>query len=154
MLIGGFFLYVSYYGCDQTQAQRILAARNHGDARKALVIASVTAFTLSELADLAIYTPLQKRGLVLAVVASSVVGLVVDSLLFLWLAFGSLDFLAGQILGKAWMVLIALPFVTSIPALQGAMMWVSVIVGVVLIATAGMKFCPLYRVLGVNTCKL
>ncbi len=42
---------------------------------------------------------------------SSIVGLVVDSLLFLWLAFGSFEFLTGQILGKAWMVLIALPFV-------------------------------------------
>jgi hypothetical protein len=29
---------------------------------------------------------------------------------FLWLAFGSLDFLMGQIVGKAWMVLLALPF--------------------------------------------
>lgn len=51
----------------------------------------------------------QKRGLVLAVAASSLVGLVADSLLFLWLAFGSLDFLAGQIVGKAVMVLLTLP---------------------------------------------
>ena len=36
-------------------------------------------------------------------------GLLVDSLAFLWLAFGSLDFLAGQVIGKAWMVLAALP---------------------------------------------
>ncbi len=77
----------------------------------ALVIASATAFLFSEFADLSVFTPLQKRGLVLAVFVSSIVGLVVDSLLFLYLAFGSLDFLAGQILGKAWMVLIALPFV-------------------------------------------
>jgi queuosine precursor transporter len=28
---------------------------------------------------------------------------------FLWLAFGSLAFLNGQIIGKAWMVLLALP---------------------------------------------
>ena len=42
--------------------------------------------------------------LVAAVVASSAVGLVVDSIVFLWLAFGSLDFLAGQVVGKAWMV--------------------------------------------------
>ena len=28
LLIGGFFLYVSYYGCDQTQAQRLLSAKN------------------------------------------------------------------------------------------------------------------------------
>jgi len=40
-----------------------------------LVIASVTAFLVSEFADLAVYTPLQKKGLVLAVVASSLVGL-------------------------------------------------------------------------------
>ena len=39
------------------------------------------------------------------------VGLVVDSIVFLYLAFGSLDFLLGQVLGKAWMVLLALPFV-------------------------------------------
>ena len=44
-------------------------------------------------------------------VASSVVGLVVDSIVFLWLAFGSLDFLLGQIVGKAWMVLLSIPFV-------------------------------------------
>ena len=48
-------------------------------------------------------------GLVLAVLASSLVGLAVDSLLFLQLAFGSLDFLAGQVVGKAWMVLLSLP---------------------------------------------
>ena len=32
-----------------------------------LVLASVTAFLVSEFADLAVYTPLQKRGLVLPV---------------------------------------------------------------------------------------
>ena len=80
-------------------------------APPALVIASAVAFLMSEFADLAVYTPLQKRGLVLAVAASGVVGLVVDSLVFLYLAFGSLDFLAGQVIGQAWMVLIALPFV-------------------------------------------
>lgn len=74
-----------------------------------LVLASAVAFLLSELVDFAIYTPLQKRGLVLAVAASSFVGLVADSLLFLWLAFGSLEFLAGQITGKAAMVLLTLP---------------------------------------------
>lgn len=73
----------------------------------ALVLASAFAFLLSELADFAIYTPLEKRGLPLAVAASGVAGLVVDSVLFLWLAFGSLDYLAGQVVGKAWMVLAA-----------------------------------------------
>ena len=33
------------------------------------------------------------------------------SIVFLWLAFGSLDYLAGQVVGKAWMVLLSIPFV-------------------------------------------
>lgn len=80
-------------------------------APAALVFASATAFLLSEFADLAVYTPLARRRLVTAVAVSSLVGLVVDSIVFLWLAFGSLDFLAGQIVGKAWMVLLSIPFV-------------------------------------------
>ena len=75
------------------------------------MIASAVAFLLSEFADLAVYTPLARRRLVAAVVASSLVGLVVDSIVFLWLAFGSLEFLAGQVVGKAWMVLLSIPFV-------------------------------------------
>jgi uncharacterized PurR-regulated membrane protein YhhQ (DUF165 family) len=77
----------------------------------ALVVASVAAFLLSELADFAVYTPLQKRGLIRAVVLSSLVGLCVDSVAFLYLAFGSLDYLGGQILGKAWMVLLSIPVI-------------------------------------------
>jgi uncharacterized PurR-regulated membrane protein YhhQ (DUF165 family) len=76
-----------------------------------LVLASASAFLLSELADLAVYTPLARRRLVAAVIASSCAGLVVDSIVFLWLAFGSLDFLAGQVVGKAWMVLLSIPLV-------------------------------------------
>lgn len=80
-------------------------------APASLVMASAAAFLLSEFADFAVYTPLARRRLVLAVVASSFVGLVIDSIVFLWLAFGSLDFLLGQIIGKLWMVLLAVPFV-------------------------------------------
>ncbi len=80
-------------------------------APPSLVVASAAAFLVSEAADLAVYTPLQRRGLVLAVVLSSVAGLVLDSLVFLLLAFGSLDFLAGQVVGKLWMVLASLPLV-------------------------------------------
>lgn len=80
-------------------------------APPALVIASATAFLLSEFVDLAIYTPLARRRLVAAVVASGAVGLVVDSLVFLYLAFGSLDFLAGQVAGKVIMVLASIPFI-------------------------------------------
>ena len=80
-------------------------------APPALVLASGAAFLLSELADFAVFTPLQRRRLLLAVLASSAVGLVVDSIVFLTLAFGSLDYLGGQILGKAWALLIAFPLV-------------------------------------------
>ncbi len=76
-----------------------------------LVVASAAAFLLSEAADFAVYTPLQQRRLVFAVFVSGLAGLVVDSAVFLWLAFGSLDFIAGQIIGKAWMVLLSLPFI-------------------------------------------
>jgi uncharacterized PurR-regulated membrane protein YhhQ (DUF165 family) len=80
-------------------------------APPAIVVASAAAFLLSEMADLFVYTPLQRRSFVLAVVLSSLVGLAVDSAVFLYLAFGSLDFLLGQIVGKAWMVLLAIPLV-------------------------------------------
>jgi purine-cytosine permease-like protein len=77
----------------------------------ASIPAFATAFLLSEIADFAVYTPLARRRLVIAVVASSIAGLIVDSIVFLWLAFGSLEFLLGQIVGKLWMVLLAVPFV-------------------------------------------
>ena len=76
-------------------------------APASLVLASAAAFLLSECADFAVYTPLARRRLVAAVVASSIAGLMIDLVVFLWLAFGSLDFLLGQIIGKAWMVLVS-----------------------------------------------
>ena len=80
-------------------------------APAALVMASATAFLVSELTDFAVYTPLARRRLVLAVAASSFAGLVIDSIVCLWLAFGSLEFLPGQIIGKVWMVLFSLPLI-------------------------------------------
>jgi uncharacterized PurR-regulated membrane protein YhhQ (DUF165 family) len=80
-------------------------------APPALAVASGAAFLVSEFADLAVYTPLARRRLVTAVVASSMAGLVVDSIVFLWFAFGSLEFLMGQVVGKAWMVLASIPLV-------------------------------------------
>lgn len=72
-----------------------------------LVVASAVAFTVSELADLAVYAPLRRRGWTVAALASSAVGLAADSVLFLWLAFGSLAFLPGQMAGKAVAVVAA-----------------------------------------------
>lgn len=91
----------------------IIAAIVVGAALSAIVspqfaLASGAAFLLSETADFAVYTPLRERGWLRAVAASNAVGLVIDSALFLWLAFGSLTFLPGQIIGKAWMTLLAI----------------------------------------------
>ena len=52
----------------------------------ALALASAAAFTVSELADWAIYTPLRDRSIVAAALASNTVGAVLDSAVFLALA--------------------------------------------------------------------
>jgi hypothetical protein len=71
-----------------------------------IAIASGVAFGASELLDLAVYEPLRKRWLI-AVTLSNICGFVLDSALFLWMAFGSLDFIEGQLLGKAYMTALA-----------------------------------------------
>ena len=85
-------------------------------APPSLLFASGAAFLLSELADCAIYTPLQRKRFVLAVFASGSVGLVVDSALFLYLAFGNMDFLVPQIIGKAWVIILAIPIIARLRA--------------------------------------
>ena len=47
MLLGGFFLYTSYYGTDQTQAQRILSARNEGTVRQLLLFNGLLRFPIT-----------------------------------------------------------------------------------------------------------
>lgn len=76
-----------------------------------LALASGLAFLFSELADYAVYAPLRQRTWLGAVVASNTVGIVVDSALFLWLAFGSLAFLPGQVVGKLWMTALAVALI-------------------------------------------
>lgn len=104
----------------------------------AIAVASATAFLVSETCDLLVYEPLRrraetvtvtlytdggyawdvgaldKRWWVGAVAASNLVGAVVDSALFLWLAFGSLDHIEGQVVGKALMILPALVLVGGV----------------------------------------
>lgn len=79
----------------------------------AIAVASALAFLFSETADLAVYTPLEHRTFLGAVTASNVAGAIVDSALFLWLAFGSLEFLTGQVVGKLWMTVGALPLLLA-----------------------------------------
>ena len=83
-------------------------------APASLAISSATAFLMSETADLLVYTCLQRRVLEVAVLASSLVGLTVDSLLFLVLAFGNLDLLAGLLVGKSFVVLLVLPLIACL----------------------------------------
>jgi len=46
MLLGGFFLYVSYYGCDQSQVQRELCGRSQAEAQQALWLNGLMRFPL------------------------------------------------------------------------------------------------------------
>ena len=46
MIFGGFVLYASYYGCDQTQAQRILSSKSLADARTVLLANGLLRFPL------------------------------------------------------------------------------------------------------------
>lgn len=76
-----------------------------------LAIASGAAFLLSEMLDLLVYSPLQRRHFLAAVVASNTVGAVVDSVVFLTLAGFGLAFLPGQVVGKILMTAAALPII-------------------------------------------
>jgi uncharacterized PurR-regulated membrane protein YhhQ (DUF165 family) len=70
-----------------------------------LALASGVAFALSEIGDLAVYEPLRRYSRPLGVAVSGTIGGAIDSALFLWLAFGSLDFFTGQFVGKAEMAI-------------------------------------------------
>ncbi len=95
------------YGKRVTVACIIIGAALSWFISERFELASGAAFLVSEFADFAVYTPLRARGWLKAVIASNVVGLVVDSALFLWLAFGSIAYLPGQIVGKAWVTALA-----------------------------------------------
>ena len=92
---------------DRLGKRGVLAAIAAGAALSWLIspsfaLASGAAFLVSELADFAVYTPLRRRSWIGAIALSNTVGLLVDSVLFLWLAFGSLEFLAGLVVAKLY----------------------------------------------------
>lgn len=68
----------------------------------AIAIASAVAFLFAEMADLAVYAKLRERSKPVAVMASQIVGAALDSALFVWIAFGSLDFSAGTTIAKIY----------------------------------------------------
>jgi queuosine precursor transporter len=73
-----------------------------GDGR--IAAASAVAFLIGELVDMAVYTPLRRRSLVAAVIASTVVAAPVDTVLFL--AVAGFPVTGGAIAGQ-WLVKIA-----------------------------------------------
>ena len=76
-----------------------------------IAIASAAAFAVAELMDFAIYTKVRAKGIMLAVAASGVVGALIDSALFVYIAFGSLDFSLGNTVGKLYATALAVAFV-------------------------------------------
>lgn len=74
-----------------------------------LLVASTAAILISGMLDLLIYTPFAKKRFVTAVVVSSLISALVDSVIFLWLGFHSFDLVPGQFLAKAWVILLAIP---------------------------------------------
>ena len=65
---------------------------------------------------------------------------------------GKTDRILRAVVGLA---LIFAPLLTNLNIFNtAAMMYGAIIVGAVLVATAVFKFCPLYRLIGVKTCKI
>jgi uncharacterized PurR-regulated membrane protein YhhQ (DUF165 family) len=76
-----------------------------------LATAGSIAYFLSEITDTCVYSYLQKYNLIMAIFVSACTGLVIDSVVFLHLAFHSYQFLTGQIIGKLWMVILSIPII-------------------------------------------
>ena len=65
---------------------------------------------------------------------------------------GSADRIVRIILG---LTLILIPFVSGLALFANPFLqWGAVLVGAVLIVTALVRFCPLYAILGLSTCKV
>jgi len=71
-----------------------------------IATASAAAFAISELADFALFTWITPRWS-LAVLVGGIIGALLDSAVFLQLAFGSFAFMPGQVLGKTYGVVLA-----------------------------------------------
>jgi uncharacterized membrane protein HdeD (DUF308 family) len=65
---------------------------------------------------------------------------------------GSIDRIFRIVLG---IVLLAAPFVSGLAIFSSSTSTIiSVIIGIVMVATSAMRFCPLYRIFGIQTCKI
>jgi uncharacterized PurR-regulated membrane protein YhhQ (DUF165 family) len=84
----------------------IAAGVSFGVSAAAVATASAVAFGCSELLDFALFTWVAPRW-GRAVLAGGLAGAVADSLIFLYVAFGSLNFWQGQVLGKSYGIVLA-----------------------------------------------
>jgi hypothetical protein len=65
---------------------------------------------------------------------------------------GTMDRVFRLLLG---IILLAAPFVSGLTMFTSSTATIiSVIAGIVMVGTSAMKFCPLYRVFGIRTCKI
>jgi len=65
---------------------------------------------------------------------------------------GNADRLFRLVLG---VILLAAPFVSGMALFDNTTVTIlSVVIGLVMVGTSAMKFCPLYRVFGIKTCKV
>ena len=78
-----------------------------------IAIASVVAFAISELVEVAIFSPIRKRSLTAGVGISSTVGNAIDSAIFIWIALPALpsfltfsDLFNGNFIGKLEMIIV------------------------------------------------
>lgn len=65
-----------------------------------IAVASAVSYLVSELMDAGVYSWLREKSKPLGILMSGAVGSVVDGVLFVLIAFGSLEFSLGNILGK------------------------------------------------------
>lgn len=65
---------------------------------------------------------------------------------------GNIDRIVRALLG---IVLLAAPFASGLAIFNGnAATIISVLAGLVMLGTAAVKFCPLYRIFGTRACKI
>lgn len=69
-------------------------------ATPSLALASGTAFAVSESLDTLVYSPLRRKGQWRAIIPAAVIGTLADSFVFLEIAFGSMTYFPGQVVGK------------------------------------------------------
>ncbi|MGJ8596268.1 YgaP family membrane protein [Sulfitobacter sp.] len=65
---------------------------------------------------------------------------------------GTIDRVFRLVLG---IVLLAAPFISGMALFASSTATIiSIILGLVMVGTSAMKFCPLYRIFGIRTCKI